>query len=228
MPEASDPRVGTWLSERYLVEEVVGAGRIGRFYRCRDLRARHRAVVLVLDGDLAADPAARSRFVREAERASRRGAAVLERGASREGVPFLAIEDAGPGLIAALLALTSTGDLTQALERPGPDMPGAAGPRSAWRARLAGLSVLALLAAAGSAGAAAMALGEGEPRPGSGQSPAGTTLDHRSAAGLHEAVEPPVVPSPHRRAQPVAAGAEEPPLEIVPAAFIPARRPASR
>ena len=224
VPEASDPRVGTWLSERYLAEELVGVGRIGRLYRCRDLRARVRPVVLVLDGDLAADPAARARFEREAERASRRGAAGLERGASREGVPFLAIDDPDPALVAALLAVTSTGELTRALERTGPAAPDPDRPRSARRVRLVGLSILALLVAAGSAGAAAVALGDGEPRVGAGPAPAGASREHRSAADLHE-IEPAAAA---RRERPLAAGAGEPSLEIVPAAFIPARRPTSR
>ncbi|HYU17001.1 MAG TPA: serine/threonine-protein kinase [Candidatus Acidoferrum sp.] len=101
---AGDPLLGTWFAERYLVDELVGDGPLGRVYRVRDMPERRRPVALrVLAGERAADPGARARFRRQAELARRLDhpnvVPVAGVGTSREGLPFLVTDYvAGPPL----------------------------------------------------------------------------------------------------------------------------------
>jgi eukaryotic-like serine/threonine-protein kinase len=95
-----DPLLGTWFAGRYLIEELVGDGPLGRIYRARDGAERRALAVRVLAGERAADPVARSRFQRQAELARRLDhpnvVPVAELGTSREGLPFL-VTDYVPG-----------------------------------------------------------------------------------------------------------------------------------
>src|SRR5262245_53731337 len=61
-PGDRDPLVGTWFAGRYLLEEVVGDGPLGRVYRALDVVARRPLALRVLAGERAADPIARARF----------------------------------------------------------------------------------------------------------------------------------------------------------------------
>ena len=92
-PTARDPLLGTWFAGRYLVEQLVGDGPLGRVYRARDRTDRTLVALRVLAGDRAADPRARARFQRQAELARRLDhpnvVAVAELGTSGEGLPFL-------------------------------------------------------------------------------------------------------------------------------------------
>ena len=80
-----DPLVGTWFAGRYLIEELVGQGVLGRVYRARHLRTRGGVAVLVLSGDRAADPGARARFIRDSEQVGHDLAGA--------GHPYLAVDD---------------------------------------------------------------------------------------------------------------------------------------
>ena len=95
-----DPLLGTWFAGRYLVEELVGDGPLGRVYRARDMPAREPLALRVLAGERAADPIARARFHRQAELARRLDhpnvVPVAEIGTSREGLPFV-VTDYVPG-----------------------------------------------------------------------------------------------------------------------------------
>jgi eukaryotic-like serine/threonine-protein kinase len=88
-----DPLLGTWFAGRYLVEELVGDGPLGRIYRARDMVQRRSLALRVLAGERAADPVARSRFQRQAELARRLDhpnvVPVADLGTSREGLPFV-------------------------------------------------------------------------------------------------------------------------------------------
>ena len=88
-----DPLLGTWFDGRYLVEELLGDGPLGRVYRARDLPDRRAVALRVLAGERAADPIARARFQRQAELARRLDhpnvVPVAGMGTSREGLPFL-------------------------------------------------------------------------------------------------------------------------------------------
>jgi serine/threonine protein kinase len=113
---SADPLVGTWFAGHYLVEELVGQGGIGRVYRARHLRTKRPVALVVPPGERAADPAARSRFHREAQLARREAgsrAALTEVGESREGLPFLALSDADPATLADAIGRESPRDLVR-------------------------------------------------------------------------------------------------------------------
>ncbi|NAZ86703.1 Stk1 family PASTA domain-containing Ser/Thr kinase [Kineococcus indalonis] len=67
----SDPLVGRVLDGRYRVLGRLGRGGMGIVYRAEDLRLDREVALKVLRADLAHDPVARQRFVREAKSAAR-------------------------------------------------------------------------------------------------------------------------------------------------------------
>ncbi|WP_432484305.1 Stk1 family PASTA domain-containing Ser/Thr kinase [Kineococcus esterisolvens] len=67
----SDPLVGRVLDGRYRVLGRIGRGGMGVVYRAEDLRLDREVALKVLRADLAHDPVARQRFVREAKSAAR-------------------------------------------------------------------------------------------------------------------------------------------------------------
>ncbi|MEZ0164050.1 Stk1 family PASTA domain-containing Ser/Thr kinase [Kineococcus sp. LSe6-4] len=85
----SDPLVGRRLDGRYHVLGRVGRGGMGVVYRAEDERLDRAVALKVLRADLAHDPAARARFVREAKSAARLThpgiVAVLDQGVDHEG-----------------------------------------------------------------------------------------------------------------------------------------------
>lgn len=60
-------KTGTTLSDRYEIVSALGAGGMGEVYRARDLRLGRDVAVKVLPENLASNPAALSRFEREAK-----------------------------------------------------------------------------------------------------------------------------------------------------------------
>ena len=91
-----DPLVGTTIADRYLVEECVGEGGMGRVYRARHNRVSRLFAIKILFGDLATDSVMRERFAREAEAASRLShpnvISVTDFGESKEGLLYLAMD----------------------------------------------------------------------------------------------------------------------------------------
>jgi serine/threonine-protein kinase len=85
----SDPLVGRRLDGRYRVLGRIGRGGMGVVYRAEDERLDRAVALKVLRSDLAHDPTARARFVREAKSAARIGhpgvVAVLDQGVDHEG-----------------------------------------------------------------------------------------------------------------------------------------------
>ncbi|ABS04696.1 Stk1 family PASTA domain-containing Ser/Thr kinase [Kineococcus radiotolerans] len=85
----SDPLVGRRLDGRYRVLGRIGRGGMGVVYRAEDERLERAVALKVLRADLAHDPAARARFVREAKSAARLAhpgvVAVLDQGVDHEG-----------------------------------------------------------------------------------------------------------------------------------------------
>ena len=92
-PGGRDPLVGTWFAGRFLIEQLVGDGPLGRVYRARAMPDRRPIALRVLAGERAADPIVRARFQRQAELARRLDhpnvVPVTEMGTSREGLPYL-------------------------------------------------------------------------------------------------------------------------------------------
>jgi eukaryotic-like serine/threonine-protein kinase len=68
--DGPDPHVGTTLGGRYVLEEVIGEGGMGRVYRCHHKIIGKRLAVKILHAELARDKEAVGRFVREAQAAS--------------------------------------------------------------------------------------------------------------------------------------------------------------
>ena len=66
----SSSRIGTELGE-YRIDAVLGWGRNGVIYDAYDLHAARRVALDVLEPELAADPAFKRRFVREARKAAK-------------------------------------------------------------------------------------------------------------------------------------------------------------
>ena len=68
---ATDPLIGTTI-DRYMIDELIGEGAMGRVYRAHHSRlVNRRYAIKVLLGDLSASSVMRARFAQEAENASR-------------------------------------------------------------------------------------------------------------------------------------------------------------
>jgi hypothetical protein len=98
-----DPLVGHTFAERYVVEDLLGEGGMGRVYRARHLRMSRRFAIKVLFGDQSANTKMVQRFTHEAEAASRLQhpnlVGVVDFGETDEGLLYLAMDyAAGPDL----------------------------------------------------------------------------------------------------------------------------------
>ncbi len=84
---------GSTLAERYLIEECVGEGAMGRVYRAQHVRMSRRFAIKILLGDFALDRAGQTRFANEAEAACRLDHAnvvsVMDFGETDEGLLYL-------------------------------------------------------------------------------------------------------------------------------------------
>ena len=72
-PSSSDPRLGTTLSGRYLLEERLGEGAMGVVYKGEHTMMRKPVAIKVLQKSLSSDPEVMQRFQREAQSAGRIG-----------------------------------------------------------------------------------------------------------------------------------------------------------
>lgn len=93
---AGDPLGGSVFADRYVIEECIGEGGMGRVYSARHMRVSRRFAIKVLFGEYATDPKMRERFAREAESASRLShpnvISVTDFGETREGLLFLVMD----------------------------------------------------------------------------------------------------------------------------------------
>jgi tRNA A-37 threonylcarbamoyl transferase component Bud32 len=94
--EVRDPRIGTVLDGRYVIEDVIGEGGMATVYRARHTLMQRPLAVKVLRRDLSVDPTQRERLVREG-----RASAVLTHpniievydiGETDDGCPYLVME----------------------------------------------------------------------------------------------------------------------------------------
>jgi serine/threonine-protein kinase len=67
----ADPRVGTLLAGRYVLEDVIGEGGMATVYRARHKLVDRPCAVKILAPQVAADPVVRERFRREAKSAQK-------------------------------------------------------------------------------------------------------------------------------------------------------------
>ena len=92
----SDTLTGALLADRYLVDRKLGEGGMGEVYLAEHIRMKRKVAVKVMRAWLTKDPAAISRFHREAENASQithpNVAGVYDFGETPEGLVYLAME----------------------------------------------------------------------------------------------------------------------------------------
>jgi serine/threonine-protein kinase len=91
-----DPLANSLFADRYVIEDCIGEGGMGRVYRARHQRMSRLFAIKVLYGDHATDPKMRDRFAREAESASRlhhpNVISVTDFGETDQGLLFLVMD----------------------------------------------------------------------------------------------------------------------------------------
>lgn len=91
-----DPWINATLDGRYVIEECVGEGGMGRIYRARHRHMSRQFAIKMLFGDLAADDKMRARFHQEAEAACRLShpnvVSVVDVGETAAKQPYLAMD----------------------------------------------------------------------------------------------------------------------------------------
>jgi eukaryotic-like serine/threonine-protein kinase len=110
-----DRLLGHILNGRYILQELVGVGSVGRVYRARHVRLDRSYAIKILFGEFAANPKARTRFLREATAASR----LLHPN-------LLSVLDVGEterGLVYMVMDFVAGEDLHQVLNREAPVSP---------------------------------------------------------------------------------------------------------
>jgi serine/threonine protein kinase len=103
----ADPWPGRVIDSRIVIEELLGAGGMGRVYRAHDRGTGRRLALKLLNGELAAAPATAERFTREARSTMRINSPYVVRvhdlGLVPPGIPYLTMElIEGPSLHALL------------------------------------------------------------------------------------------------------------------------------
>jgi serine/threonine protein kinase len=123
----ADPRIGTLLAGRYLLESQLGEGGMAIVYRARNSLVDRPVAVKVMNPQIARDPSLKERFRREAKNTAALAhpniVEILDYGEADDGAPFLVMEildgqsldkliEAGPmpaGQVAALGAHIARG-----------------------------------------------------------------------------------------------------------------------
>ena len=94
--ELPDPRLGTALAGRYVVEEVIGEGGMATVYRARHKLTDKQVAVKVMNPMLATDAIVRERFRREARSAQRLThpniIEIFDQGDTEDGTAFMVME----------------------------------------------------------------------------------------------------------------------------------------
>lgn len=94
--ELPDPRLGTVIASRYLLEEVIGEGGMATVYRARHKLTDRAVAVKVMNPMLATDPIVRERFRREARSAQRLThpniIEIFDQGDTEDGTAFMVME----------------------------------------------------------------------------------------------------------------------------------------
>ncbi len=94
--ELPDPRVGTLLVGRYVVQEVIGEGGMATVYRARHKLVDRPVAVKIMNPLLASDPVVRERFRREARSAQKLAhpniIEIYDQGDTEDGTCFIVME----------------------------------------------------------------------------------------------------------------------------------------
>jgi serine/threonine-protein kinase len=91
-----DPRVGTTLAGRYVIEEVLGEGGMATVYRARHKLVDRPCAVKIMSPGLSRDPVVRERFRREAKAAQKLAhpniIEIFDQGDTEDGTSYLVME----------------------------------------------------------------------------------------------------------------------------------------
>jgi serine/threonine protein kinase len=102
-----DPRIGTTIAGRYLIEEVIGEGGMATVYRARHKLVDRPCAVKVMNRTLAADDKVRERFRREAKStqilAHPNVIEIFDHGETTDGIPYMVMELLNGRTLAELL-----------------------------------------------------------------------------------------------------------------------------
>jgi serine/threonine-protein kinase len=108
------------LDKRYIIEECIGEGGMGRVYRAKHTRMSRHYAIKILFGDHAGDTRMRSRFAREAEAVSRLShvnvISVLDFGETEEGLLYLVMDLAAGESLAELVHREAPLNAARAIE----------------------------------------------------------------------------------------------------------------
>jgi serine/threonine-protein kinase len=91
-----DPRIGTLLAGRYVIEAVIGEGGMATVYRARHKMVERIVAVKIMNPMLASDPIVRERFRREAKSAQKLAhpniIEIYDQGDTEDGTAFIVME----------------------------------------------------------------------------------------------------------------------------------------
>jgi serine/threonine-protein kinase len=93
---SQDPRIGSTLAGRYVIERELGTGGMATVYRAQHRLVERPCAIKILKPQFAADPVLRERFLREARHAQRLAHPniidIFDHGDTEDGTPFLVME----------------------------------------------------------------------------------------------------------------------------------------
>ncbi len=91
-----DPRIGTLLAGRYVIEQVIGEGGMATVYRARHKLVDRPVAVKIMNPMLASDPIVRERFRREAKSAQKLAhpniIEIYDQGDTEDGTAYIVME----------------------------------------------------------------------------------------------------------------------------------------
>ncbi|MBK8258394.1 MAG: protein kinase [Polyangiaceae bacterium] len=91
-----DPRIGTTIAGRYVLEARIGRGGMATVYRARARLLNGARALKLLSPDLAQDPTTRERFLREVKNSRRlvhpNVVEIFDHGDSEDGIPYMVME----------------------------------------------------------------------------------------------------------------------------------------
>src|ERR1700693_4269536 len=106
-----DPRIGTLLAGRYVLEDVIGEGGMATVYRARHKLVDRPCAIKVMSRVLAADATVRERFRREAKStqilAHPNVIEIFDHGETSDGTPYMVMELLGGQTLADLILVGS-------------------------------------------------------------------------------------------------------------------------
>jgi serine/threonine-protein kinase len=91
-----DPRIGSTIAGRYVIERELGVGGMATVYEARHRIVERPCAIKILSPQYAQDPVLRERFMREAKHAQRLAhpnvIEIFDQGETEDGAPFLVME----------------------------------------------------------------------------------------------------------------------------------------